>query len=71
MSNETELWDAHRSRPWSLQDYETLHLAVLAMIRTHVPWSRGDVTMAAFNGDAYWAVLGALDRRAMIGSDDE
>lgn len=55
--------DAFRARPWTLDEYETMRQAALAMVRTHLPWDAptGE-TRASFDGEAYWALLGALDR---------
>jgi hypothetical protein len=51
-----------RSLPWTIDDYEQLRKAVLTMVRTHTPWDLADMTRPSFDGKAYWAVLGALDR---------
>lgn len=52
-----------RSLPWTMGDYKRLHLAVQAMVRTHVSWDRpGGELRPSFDGSAYWEVLGALDR---------
>lgn len=55
-----------RSLPWTLDDYAKLRTAVLAMVRTHVAWDVADCTRPSFDGSAYWAVLGALDRAHRI-----
>jgi hypothetical protein len=54
---------ARRTRPWDEQDYIRLKLAAQALVRTHTSLDLpGKRTLAAFDGSAYWELLGALDR---------
>jgi hypothetical protein len=54
---------AKRHRPWTEQDYIRLKVAAEAMVRTHTSVDlAGKRVMSAFDGHAYWDLLGALDR---------
>ncbi len=63
-SNDDFLAEAlRRSLPWTVEDYEQLRKAALALVRTHTSWDRPDgTTRPSFDGAAYWALIGALDR---------
>jgi hypothetical protein len=55
--------EARRSRPWNATDYIRLRKAVEALVRTHTSVDlAGKRVMSAFDGHAYWELLGALDR---------
>jgi len=57
-----------RNRPWDTKDYERLRKAALALTKTHTTVDlAGKRVMSAFDGHAYWELLGALDR---TGRDD-
>ena len=55
--------EERRSRRWSEMDYRRLKRAVEVLVRTHrtvdLPGNR---TVSTFDGNAYWELLGALDR---------
>jgi hypothetical protein len=54
---------ATRQRPWTATDYIRLHKAAQALVKTHTSVDlAGKRVMAAFDGHAYWELLGALDR---------
>jgi hypothetical protein len=55
--------EAKRTRPWTTDDYRRLKGAAEALVRTHTSVDlSGKLVMAAFDGHAYWELLGALDR---------
>jgi len=51
-----------RNRPWTVEEYERVRQAAIALSRTHVSVDRMGKTLSCFDGKAYWALLGALGR---------
>jgi len=59
---------SRRNRPWTTTDYERLRKAAVALTKTHTSVDlSGRQVMSAFDGAAYWELLGALAR---TGRDD-
>ena len=57
-----------RQRPWTEEEYERVRQAAIALRKTHASWHlpNGDIR-PSFDGSAYWALLGALDRTSNHG----
>jgi len=51
-----------RRQPWTIEDYERVRQAAIDLSRSHVSVDRMGKTLSCFDGRAYWALLGALDR---------
>lgn len=63
---------SRKNKPWTKDELERVRLAALAMVRTHRVWEIDKKHMRpSFDGAAYWALLGALDRAGSSTTEDD